>query len=426
MKKLVNISLAVSFILSYSYAQEDTLEKRDRIPSVKKAIGQVGKIETKDVTIVDQFRHMFSDGKVSGQIRTVYAGYDLKENGQKDNYATAIGGALKYELASLYGFNGAVAFRTSQDLAFATGDIDDNKQNPELSSSKGKYTEVSEAYINYKHSGLNLRAGRQPLDTPLADSDDTRMIPNTFEAYVATYEIDDFSFMAGNIQKWQGVDAGLDDGWIDAGKNGTNFSGISYDDKLLEFSAWYYNITKGTNAFYADMGMNYDFNKNYSLHGAIQYLNESELDNSKIEADIYGALVEFVAYDIGFNLTYNKSNKKSAKSSFSGTGGGTMFTSMDTMILDEITEDRDASAVVAGMSYGYNDFDFLYAYGDFVGDKNSAGIKAHIVEQDIGFSYDIKEEFVVAAIYVMQEDKQNSIKTQNDWNRVQMMVNYNF
>ena len=54
-------------------------------------------------------------------------------------------------------------------------------------------------------------------------------------------------------------------------------------------------------------------NKDFSLHTALQYLNENELDNSGYEADIYGALVEFVAYDIGFNIAYNKANKKSNK-----------------------------------------------------------------------------------------------------------------
>ena len=401
-------------------------ESRQRIPSVKKAIGSVGKTEQKEVGVVDKFKHMFSDGKVSGQIRAIYAGYYQEQKGSKDSYATAIGGGLKYELASLWGFNGGVAFRTSQDIAFATGNKDDGKQNNELSSSSGAYTQLSEAYLNYKYSGLNIRAGRQVLDTPLADSDDIRMIPNTFEAYVLSYDMDDFTLMAGNIQRWQGFDAGLDDGWIDAGKDGTNFGGIAFDNKMVEFSAWYYNITKATDAFYTDLQINYHLSKDYSIHAGLQYLNENEIDKSGYDAQIYGALLEFVAYDIGFNIAYNKADKHDGKRSFSGTGGGTIFTSMDTMIIDEITEDRDAFAVVGGVSYTLGDFNMLYAYGEFVGDKNSQNEKAHIVEQNIGFGYNVNDEFVVAAIYVDEDDRQNSKKTQNDWNRFQVMLNYNF
>ena len=426
MNKLFKISLITSMMLSVSYAEDEMSEKRDRIPSVKKVIGSIGKVKEKEVGVVDGFKQMFSNGKVTGQIRTIYAGYEQKKVGEVDTYATALGGGLKYELASLYGFNGGVAFKTSQDLDFATGDKKKEKHNPELSSSAGNYTELTEAYINYKYADFNFRAGRQVVDTPLADSDDIRMISNTFEAYIATYEFENFSFMVGNLQKWQGFDVGLDDGWIDAGINGTNFSGITFDNKLIEFSAWYYNITKATNAFYSDFGINYNFNKNFSIHGGVQYLNESQLDASGIEANIYGAMVEFVAYDLGFNLAYNRSYKKTNKESFSGTGGGVMFTSMDTMIIDEITKDRDTSAVVAGLSYAIGNSNLLYAYGDFDGDKNSIGEKMHIVEQNMGFEYNVNDKFVVAAIYVIEEDRQNSLKTEDDFNRLQVMINYTF
>ncbi len=426
MNKLLKISLIASVLLSASYAGDDVVEKRDRVPSVKKAIGSVVKEEVEGVGVVDEFKHMFSDGKVSGQLRSVYAGYEQLKAGEIDTWATALGGGLKYELASLYGFNGAVAFKTSQDLDFATGDKQKAKNNPELSSSSGNYTQLSEAYINYKYKDFNFRAGRQVLDTPLADSDDVRMISNTFEAYVITYELNNFSFMAGNLQKWQGTDAGLDDDWVDTGDRGTNFGAIVFDNKMVEFNAWYYNITKLTNAFYTDLGLNYQFNDDFSLHGGVQYLNESELDNSGIKADIYGVMAEFVAYDLGLNIAYNSSLKHTAKESFSGFGGGSLFTSMDTMIIDEIAIDRDASAVVAGLSYAIGDFNLLYAYGDFSGDADSNGVKAHIVEQDMGFEYNLNDEFVVSAIYVMQEDRENSAKTDNDWNRVQIMLNYNF
>ena len=125
-------------------------------------------------------------------------------------------------------------------------------------------------------------------------------------------------------------------------------------------------------------------------------------------------------------MAYNKSMGKEGKRSFSGIGGGTMYTSMDTMIIDEITEDRDADALVLGLVYSVGNLNFLYAYGTFVGDANSAGVKAHIVEQDMGFEYSVNDEFVIAAIYVIQEDLENSTKTGNDWNRAQMMVKYDF
>jgi hypothetical protein len=177
---------------------------------------------------------MFKNAKVSGEIRTVYAGQNLEKAGEIDTYATAVGGHLKYETAELNGFSGAAALTTSHDMDFATGE--GTKQNSDLSSSDGEYTVLSEAYLNYKNGDFNFRTGRQVIDTPLADSDDIRMVPNTFEAHIATYELSDFSFMAGNLQEWQGVDAGLDDDWVKTGEDGTWFGGATYSAADIEAS----------------------------------------------------------------------------------------------------------------------------------------------------------------------------------------------
>lgn len=422
MYRTIKISLLLAFILTILHAEEE-LQQESQLTSVRQAIDSFGKIQQKEVSIVDKFKGMFTDGKVSAQIRFVYAGYEQKADASTDTYATALGGQLKYELASLNGFNAALAFTTSQDIGFATGDTDRN--NDELSSLAGNYTQVSEAYINYVYDDLNFRGGRQVIDTPLADSDDIRMVQNTFEAYIATYNISDFSFTAGNLQHWQGVDAGLDEPWVKTGEEGTWFGGVTYSS-VVNFSAWYYNITQLTNATYADIDYTYEITKDISFFIAMQYLHESELNNSAIEADIYGALAEFSIYGIGFNLAYNKSDKKENKESFSGFGGGTLFTSMDTMILNEIAKDREAVATVGGIIYTMGDLSFLYAYGDFVGEADGSLLKAHIVEQNMGFEYNVNEEFVVAAIYALEEDKESIVSNENDWSRLQVMLQYNF
>ena len=396
---------------------------RDRIHSVRKAVDSIGKLDEKEVSIVDSFRNMFIDGKVSGQVRSVYAGYNQKESGVKSSYATALGGIIKYELAEFNGFNAAAAVYTSHDIPLLSGA--DLKHNSELSSSEGSYTDIAEAYINYKYQNFNFRAGRQPLDTPLADTDDIRMIKNSFEAYVATFDYTGLTFMAGYIQSWQGVDAGLDDKWVLAGIDGTNFGGVSYSDGF-EFNLWFYNITQLTNALYMDVGLQYDMTDAIVLHLGAQYLSETTLDNSGIAADIYGGFFELVFHDIGFNAAFNKSQKNVNKQSFSGTGGGTMYTSMDSMIIDNIANDRDVLAYVLGISYSIDYFRFIYAHGDFVGGKNTQGVKEHILEHDIGFSYDVNDEFLVSAIYTISQDQENINKSEYDFERVQLMVNYNF
>lgn len=369
---------------------------------------------------------MFEEGKISGEIRSIYAGYNLKKAGEKDIYATAIGSHLKYETLELNGFSAAAAFAISHDIGFATGD-EGVKQNPELSSSDGEYSVLREAYLNYNGGDFNFRAGRQIIDTPLADSDDIRMIANTFEAYITSYQLSNLSFMAGKLQKWQGYDADLDSGWVRAGEDGTWFGGVTYADDIIEANAWYYNITKLTNAAYFDLTLVYEISSDISISTGVQYLNESEISSSATKADIYGALAELSAYGFTLGAAYNKSNRKAGKESFSGFGGGALFTSMDTMILDEITYDRDAEAVVGSISYEIDKLTFSYSYGDFDGDADGFGDRAHIVEQNIGAEYSvIKDKLLVRAIYAVQNDKESVAKTDNDWSRFQLMVAYSF
>lgn len=396
MKKLLKISLTASLALSATCLVAD---------------------EVKTATSVEG---MFKSGSMAGQVRLAYINNSTSEVGADDTTASAAGGYLKYETAVFNGLSLGAVMQTSHSISALSGD--NSKYNDELASAEKTYTELTEAYINYSINGLNLRAGRQVVDTPLADSDDIRMIANTFEAVTATYEIEKFSLMVGNLQRWQGIDAGLDDGWLRTGESGTNFGGVSYSD-ILEFNAWYYNITEHLNAAYADIGVAYDFSDDVSVSAGVQYLDESELKDSGEEATIYGAMAEVSAYGLGVSLAYNKSDKVAGKASFSGFGGGTLYTNMDIMIIDEITADRDASAMVAGLSYGIGDVNLAYAYGDFSGDADSAGDKAHIIEQNIVLEYAPNDDLAMSAVYVMEQDK---INADSDWNHFRAVVAYNF
>ena len=365
---------------------------------------------------VDQFDDTFTQGTTTGYGRSMYLG---NQSNSGDNFAIAVAGMLKYQSASLNGFSIGYGFNTSKDIAALSGK--GNEINTELSSVYRDYTAFSEAYINYSYSNLNLRLGRQVLDTPLADSDDIRMIQNTFEAYVATYEVSNFTLMAGKLEKWQGVDAGLDNRWVLTGDAGTWFGGITYSSDI-EINAWLYNVSKLTKARYTDVTYTQEIDKDMSLSIAGQYLKETEVENSGIEAKIYGASVALETNTFGLNLAYNKSTKIETKASFSGFGGGAMFTSMDYMIIDEITLDSDAQAIVIGASYAISDFDFSFAYGNFTSEDSSA-TKAHIVEQDIALEYIVYDNIVATAIYVDFADKENSA---NDWKQTRLMIGFDF
>ena len=77
------------------------------------------------------------------------------------------------------------------------------------------------------------------------------------------------------------------------------------------------------------------------------------------------------------------------------------------------------------LSYGYGDFNFLYAYGDFSGDADSRDVKEHIVEQNIGATYE-HNEFLFGLIYTIEDDKEATAINGGDWNNLRALLSYNF
>lgn len=381
---------------------------------------------TLNISAETQLSDIYKDGVVSGQINSTYIQQNFQNSADTNNYATALGGKLKYETASFEGFSAGAAFYTSQDINFATGDRSKGKQNSELSSDKGSYTQAAEAYINYGYEGFNLRAGRQVIDTPLADSDAIRIIQNTFEAYIATYTNDALTFQAGKLVSWQGYDAGLDNGFTPVGEKGAWLGSAAFSNNLFDVSAWFYNVTDFSNLFYTDAGMHIHVNNDILLHVRAQYLSEQELKQSTIDAQLYGVKSTLELYGFSIGAAYNKALVSKNKTSFSGFGGGALYTNMDTMILDNIAIDRDAEAFVGGISYTYDNIKLIYAYGDFRGNANSLGEKANIIEHNIGFEYNINNDLKFSAIYAKDNDKIDPNNTQTNWDRMQINITYNF
>jgi hypothetical protein len=150
----------------------------------------------------DDLAGMFKEGKASGQIRFFYVDRDYSPGVHRD--ATAIGGHLKYETDGWNGVSLGAAFYTTNGLFIR----DNRATNPEvdptlLGKDNESYNLLGEAYLQYKNGNTTFKGGRQKLDTPMAGSDDVRMVPNLFEAYVlSNADIKDTTLMAGHITKF--------------------------------------------------------------------------------------------------------------------------------------------------------------------------------------------------------------------------------
>jgi len=159
----------------------------------------------------DNITDMFANGVLYGRLRANSFTWDWKntdvidpKNGKllnKDNHALGLGGSLIYKTASLYGVSiGAGLYYTDNPIPgmrMSEADIGYLKAGKDTTSrynvnSIGTYgfAVPAQLYVQYDISKTSFVAGRQIWESFLTKSNDTKMIPNTFEGYsVTTKEI---------------------------------------------------------------------------------------------------------------------------------------------------------------------------------------------------------------------------------------------
>ena len=448
MSNLFKIHFIVFLAVSFLYA-EDNVGAKD---TIREKITRIGQGEVKQADDVSTFNELFINGKVSGQIEIMYSGHEERgvNSTNTDPYSTAVGGQLMFETAHLYGFGAAAEFTTVHEIGVLSGDNDDEQRASMMVSGEGDYTELSQAYLEYTMNDFTLRVGRQLIDTPLADSDDIRIVNNTFQAYTARYETESITVMAGFLEKWQGTDTGLvdstytpadTDAWQNTGKNGTLFAGVNYESDILHLGAWYYDISEtdlnqnslgqniGNRSIYADVTIHALNGYGMNIDLSTQYLQQNEENNSGTEADIYGLMIEVNIDDLDFLVAYNRRDADDSQTSFSGFGGGTLYTNLDNMIIDTISG-GDVDAYVGAIAYEISNLTIGYAYGKFMRDATTTLIKEEIIEHNIGAEYSMSDNLTFFAIVTINDDKEDTgtgaINNSGDFTNVRVSASYNF
>lgn len=146
---------------------------------------------------VDNIGDMFSEGMFYWRVRFNSFGFRWKdeietEDGTKvrtNHIVGAIGGSMIYKSATLNGFSVGAGLYTSQSL----GTLDD-KEAYLYKAGKGVFsrydvltdesinlTSLAQAYLEYTYEDSSVKVGRQIVRSYLTKSNDTKMIPNTFE-----------------------------------------------------------------------------------------------------------------------------------------------------------------------------------------------------------------------------------------------------
>lgn len=225
-------------------------------------------------------------GKVSGQLRYYYftqrddvdgqASEDVKES-------LALGGYLKYETPWIEDiFNGGVAMYTSQPFP-ETFNQTDRAGTRLLTSQNTGITVLGEAYAKVNIQGVVSSLYRQKIDTPMINPNDSRMIPQTYEAYILEYDEDDLRLIGGWIDKVKLRDTKrfqyLSEvtGDLDSSRRGMWMIGGEWAPDSYESKAYYYAIPDYIQTSFFHLGATHPLAEDLSWHWQLIGLDQRSL-----------------------------------------------------------------------------------------------------------------------------------------------------
>ena len=284
-----------------------------------------------------------SAGKVSGQFRAFYVDRTYDGTTENNRNALAVGGWIGYDSAEWNGLSAGAKFYVTEGLRIhdeSETDVGTASYDPSLQGRNFEdYGFIGEAYLNYKFGNTNIKVGRQRLDTPLAGSDDARMLPNLFEAaVVSNTDIEDTTLILAHVTRETvgtfgniygggalglvsgyglGMNAALSGEFVNMGQVaiGENTDGVTAGAVIykgiegLTLTAWDYYAHDILNAVYlqADYGWNCRLNDSVKMKASAQYIGQSDVGDSlagDVDSNYWGiklgassgALSGYVAY----------------------------------------------------------------------------------------------------------------------------------
>ncbi|NEW61242.1 OprD family porin [Sulfurovum sp. bin170] len=276
----------------------------------------------------ENLKEVFSNVLTEGQVRLGVVQIEDEVGGTAST--ASLGGSLGVKTDPLKGISLGAKFYTTNAL------FGKDNEGMFLDSNNDSYSIVGEAYIQADLGKTTIKAGRQVVDTPYANSDDIGMVPNTFEGYtLVNQDITDTTVILASLDKWSGVDTDTPEKFnnLQDSSDAVLMASVIYegiDNTTLQ--AWHYRLDD-TNFNYVEAGYE---TEQFNL--ALQYTDQ---DNDNMAFGL-SAGVNFG--DLALVSAYNKVDGMVSN----GFGGGPFFTSSeDHTVADAI----DQEAILVGAEY---------------------------------------------------------------------------
>ncbi|MGZ8547531.1 MAG: OprD family outer membrane porin [Sulfuricurvum sp.] len=187
--KLINLSIMAATVCLLATSAH-ALKTEDRILK-----GNYQVEYTKTPGDVNSFTEMFTEGDVYGRLRSnaFMWDWDNENSAVQDNDMWGLGGSLVAKSGFYHGFGTTIGFygvtqvlddNTIPGSTTNFGKAGKDMYHTRADGSEGGMGVFAEAYGEYKNGKTDVKVGRQMIDSIMLASNDTKMIPNTFEAAV--------------------------------------------------------------------------------------------------------------------------------------------------------------------------------------------------------------------------------------------------
>jgi len=345
-------------------------------------------------TPATEFRgFIWDDASLVLQPRSYYL--DSQRDNSNDREAWALGGALQYRTGAFRDrFSLGATVYTSQKL-YGPSDKDGTLL---LKSGQNGFTVLGEAYAEARLFGNNtLNVYRQTLNLPYVNKQDSRMAPNTFEAYtVRDFSSPHFKYIAGHVTRMKKRNASSFEHMSEAAGADNTDKGLSMlgalyaPNKTINIGAINHHAHDVMNIFYAEGHAAWEASENTALRITGQYTDqrstgdeligdfETGMAGIKLDASYKNAILTLARTTVD--------NDANVRIPFGGYPG---FASVIVQDFNRAGED----AWLIGLSYKFSRFglDGLSAFSNFVdSDTPDNGSAASPDQQELDFTVDYR------------------------------------
>lgn len=267
---------------------------------------------------------------VSGDIKSYYFTRNYSNlDAPPDQSAFALGGNLNLESAEfLNWFRVDVGIFSSQSLGLNS----DNPKQVDNTLPGYDLTSLGQAYLQYQNNGLTLKIGDQLINTPWLNSNDSRMIPASYQALYADYSLTpelsliafrQTAFQSRTSDSYSGLNLYNVNDQIFGGTPlanlgnttdiGTFAAGSTFQNVNIKGEIWGYQFYDFAKLFYGNFI--YTFNNSTAITPilGIQLARETgdgsnlleQTDYGFVDNNIYGAMIGINIPHGGLTLGYN-------------------------------------------------------------------------------------------------------------------------